>query len=128
LSTTGIVVFAHGSRIESANREVRAVTEQMTQAGGFRLVETAFLDIASPTLEEAVGQLIARGASRVVVLPYFLTLGTHLQRDLPRIAAAASRAHNGIEVHVAAPLDGHPALSTILLDRAREALGAGLSR
>jgi sirohydrochlorin ferrochelatase len=120
---TGLIVFAHGSRVESANREVRAVTNRMVQAGGFSLVETAFLDIASPTLDEAVGLLITKGAARVVVLPYFLTMGTHLRRDLPRIAAAASQANHGIEIRLAAPLDGHPALAEILVDRAREALG-----
>ena len=68
--------------------------------------------------------LIARGAKRIVVIPYFLTLGTHLQRDLPRLAQSASRDHGDIEIEITAPLDGHPALVEALLDRASEALGA----
>ncbi|MCL6650618.1 MAG: pyridoxine 5'-phosphate synthase [Chloroflexi bacterium] len=80
---TGIVVFAHGSSVASANEAVRSVAARMAEAGGFELVETAFLELARPDLNEAVGRLRARGAGRIVVVPYFLTLGIHLQRDLP---------------------------------------------
>jgi sirohydrochlorin ferrochelatase len=66
--------------------------------------------------------LIERGATRVIVIPYFLTLGTHMQRDLPRLARDASKAHGDIEMLITSPLDGHPALVQALLDRADEAL------
>lgn len=118
---TGFIVFAHGSRVESANQAVRAVAAQMA-ASGRHIVEPAFLEIGQPDLTAATGLLIARGAQRIVVLPYFLTLGTHMQRDLPRLALEASHAHGDIEMQIASPLDGHPALVQALLDRASEAL------
>lgn len=120
---TGIVVFAHGSTVESANEAVRAVAAELATRGGYALVETAFLDV-QPDLAVAVDRLAARGAARIVVIPYFLTLGIHLQRDLPRIVAGLSRIHHNMEIQVTPPLDGHPVLCDILLDRAREA-GAG---
>ena len=119
---TGIVIFAHGSRIESANEAVRQVAADMAHRGGFDLVETAFLDLAPPDLREAVRRLVASGASRILVIPYFLTLGTHLQRDLPLLVQQAAAGHENIEITVTAPLDGHHTLSQILLDRARQAL------
>lgn len=119
---TGFVIFAHGSRVEPANEAVRAVSADMAQRGGFDLVEAAFLELASPDLTQAVERLASRGAARVVVIPYFLTMGTHLQRDLPKLAEEAARANPGIEVVVTDPLDGHHNLSEILLDRARRAL------
>jgi len=63
---------------------------------------------------------VERGAGRVIVVPYFLTLGTHLLRDLPRIAAEVSGIYKGVEIVVSRPLDGHPALTGILVERARE--------
>jgi sirohydrochlorin ferrochelatase len=57
-----------------------------------------------------------------VVTPYFLTMGIHLQRDLPKIAGAAAARHPGIEIVCTEPLDGHPALETILAERALGAL------
>ena len=59
-----------------------------------------------------------QGIERIVVIPYFLTLGIHLERDLPALVADISQSHNGLEIAVTPPLDGHPALLQILLDRA----------
>lgn len=119
---TGIVVFAHGSSIASANDAVRSVTASVAEAGQFELAEVAFLELASPDLGEAVTRLRARGAERIVVVPYFLTLGIHLQRDLPRIVEAVRQQHPGVELVIAEPLDGHGALTQIVVERARQAL------
>jgi sirohydrochlorin ferrochelatase len=118
---TGFIVFAHGSRIASANQAVRDVAAQMA-ASGRHVVETAFLELGQPDLAGATALLIARGAKRIVVIPYFLTLGTHMQRDLPGLAQDASRGHGDIEIEITPPLDGHPALVQALLDRASQAL------
>ncbi len=67
---------------------------------------------------------MARASNLPVVVPYFLTLGLHLQRDLPSIVKELSRINKGVRIDVAPPLDGHPALSRILQERAREALAA----
>jgi sirohydrochlorin ferrochelatase len=120
---TAYVVFAHGSRVESANDAVREVAAQLAAAGGFETVDVAFLDCVQPDLPATIGNLARQGAERIVVLPYFLTLGRHAAEDLPRIATEASRIHSSVRVEIAAPLDGHPALIQALLDRARESTG-----
>ena len=120
--STAIVVFAHGSPIESANDAVRAVAEQARRAGGFDRAEVAFLEPSHPDLAEATGRLSGEGATRILVVPYFLTLGLHLQRDLPRIVEDVARLFPQIEMRVTPPLDGHPALAGIVLDRAKDAL------
>lgn len=117
--STGIIVFAHGSRIESANQAVRVVAAELARAGPFEHVEAAFLELGQPDLDGAVLRLFGRGVNRIVIIPYFLTLGTHMERDLPRIVARISKSHKGLEISIAPPLDGHPALLQILLDRAR---------
>jgi len=118
---TAFIIFAHGSRVESANQAVRDVAAQMAQSGP-HIVEAAYLELGEPNLADAARRLITRGAQRIVVIPYFLTLGTHMQRDLPRLARDASRANGDIEIRITSPLDGHPALLQALLDRATEAL------
>jgi sirohydrochlorin ferrochelatase len=117
--STGIVVFAHGSRIESANESVRLAAAELARAGGYSLVESAFLELGHPDLEGAVRKLVEAGATRVVVIPYFLTLGMHLERDLPRIISSISEKNKGLEIVATAPLDGHPGLVEALLARAR---------
>jgi len=118
---TGYVIFAHGSSVESANDAVRAVAARAAEAGNLNPCEAAFLEGGKPGLSEAVAAVASRGASDVVVIPYFLTLGLHLQRDLPELVRIAERRVPGVAIRVTAPLDGHPGLSAILVQRAREA-------
>jgi sirohydrochlorin ferrochelatase len=117
--TTGIIVFAHGSRIEAANQAVRSAAADLARSGDCPIVEAAFLELGRPSLEEAADLLVARGVDRVVIIPYFLTPGTHLERDLPALVARISNKNNSIQVLVTASLDGHPGLVQILADRAR---------
>ena len=115
--TTGIIVFAHGSRVESANQAVRAVAAELARAGDFAHVEAAFLELGEPDLASAAARLVELGVERILVLPYFLTLGLHMERDLPRLTQSISNHYKELEVLVGDPLDGHPALVDILLDR-----------
>ena len=118
---TGFIVFAHGSSIESANDAVRAMAADLARQGGYEAVETAFLEGGKPDLRAAVDVLAGCGIARIVVIPYFLTLGLHLQRDLPRLAREVQAVHPDLEIQITPPLDGHPALIQALLGRAREA-------
>ena len=120
--TTGIIVFAHGSRIEPANQAVRSAAAELARAGDYPIVEAAFLELGRPSLEEAADLLVARGVQRIVVIPYFLTPGTHLERDLPALVDHISNKNKDIQILVTASLDGHPGLVQILADRARTAL------
>ena len=117
--TTGIVVFAHGSRIEAANQAVRSAAADLARAGHCPIVEAAFLELGRPSLEEAADLLVARGVERILIIPYFLTPGMHLERDLPTLVERISKKNKGIQVLVSASLDGHPGLVEILADRAR---------
>ena len=118
---SGIVIFAHGSSVRSANEAVRTVAQAAAGAGSFPEVEVAFLE-AQPTLDEAVARLADRGVRHILVVPYFLTLGIHLQRDLPGMVDRLAQVHQNVEIRCTPPLDGHPALIQILVDRVRDGL------
>jgi sirohydrochlorin ferrochelatase len=113
---TGIVVFAHGSRVEPANEAVRLVATELALAG-YEPVEAAFLELGQPDLPQAAAKLAAQGCRRIIVTPYFLTLGLHMERDLPKLVQAISLNNNNLEIIVTPPLDRHPALLQILKDR-----------
>src|SRR5271156_4513523 len=100
MPATGYIVFAHGSSVESANDAVRMVAAEMARRGGYGAVEAAFLGGGEPDLSGAVETLMGGGVSRVVVIPYFLTLGLHLQRDLPMLIGELRARHPGMEIDV----------------------------
>jgi sirohydrochlorin ferrochelatase len=121
---TGYTVFAHGSSVESANEAVRMVVEKLrSKTENLGALNTSFLEGGSPSLAEAVQELAFTGCDKIVVIPYFLTLGLHLKRDLPNLVAEAKAKFPHLEIQVADPLDGHPALLTILADRMQSIAG-----
>jgi len=117
----GIIVFAHGSRVESANEAVRTVAGELARRGDFR-VEAAFLELGRPDLEGAAARLVSAGVDSITVIPYFLTLGLHMERDLPPLIEKISNQYSGLRIATTPPLDGHPALVDILRTRAADAL------
>ena len=62
---TGFIVFAHGSRVEGANESVGAVAAELARAGGYELVEAAFLDLRPP----AEGAMLATSSTFSISLP-----------------------------------------------------------
>jgi len=116
-----IVLVDHGSRRREANASLERVAELVRAAAPGREVRCAHMELAGPTLAEAVEACVAAGAREIVVVPYFLAPGSHSTRDIPRLARQAAERHPGTEVRVAAPLGVHPALAAVVLDRAREA-------
>jgi sirohydrochlorin ferrochelatase len=117
--STGIIVFAHGSRIEPANEAVRKAAADLARIGEHPNVEAAFLELGRPDMEEAADLLVARGVHRLIIVPYFLTPGMHLERDLPVLVERISKKNRNIQVLVTESLDGHPGLVQILADRVR---------
>jgi sirohydrochlorin cobaltochelatase len=115
---TALVLFAHGSPVESANEPVRVLARQAGEQGGFPFSIAAFLDGGEPDLSGAVRRAVSAGARRIVVVPFFLTMGLHLRRDVPRIATELRHVHPGVTIEVTEPLEGHPALLRAVLDRA----------
>jgi len=119
-NNTAIVVFAHGSSVEAANEGVRAMTAELARRGDFSLTDTAFLEMAKPDLPASAERLIAAGARRLLIVPFFLTLGIHLRRDLPGIVDQLRIIHPGVDFQIAPPLEGHPSLVDVMLGRARD--------
>jgi len=115
--TTGLILFAHGSRIETANEGVRAIAADLARAAAIEHIEPAFLELGHPDLAGAAANLASQGVARIVIIPYFLTLGLHLERDLPALVEGLRAAHPGTEFQVTPPLEGHPGLLPVLLDR-----------
>ena len=61
--------------------------------------------------------LVARGVRDILVVPYFLTLGIHLERDLPRIISQIADRFGHVKIRATPPLEGHSALVEALLER-----------
>ncbi len=119
----GIILFAHGSSVEEANRGVHDLAREVERAGPYQHVRAAFLELAQPDLSTAIREAVESGMRRVIVIPYFLTMGIHLRRDLPNLMKPEKQKYRDVEIEVAQPLEGHPLMATIILSRVREVTG-----
>ena len=118
---TAIIVFAHGSAVPEANREVGRLAEEVSRQAQCP-ARPAFLELAQPDLPAAVAEAVAAGARRIVVIPYFLTMGVHVRRDLPRLIAEQQARFPEADIRAAQSLEGYPGMAQALLDRVQEAL------
>ncbi|HEV3258198.1 MAG TPA: CbiX/SirB N-terminal domain-containing protein [Gemmataceae bacterium] len=119
---TALLVIAHGSRQDEANADLYHVVEEMKKRGGYALVEASFLELADPGIEQGAADCVAAGATRVVLLPYFLSAGIHVRRDLTAIRGALAEKFPRATFHLAEPLGRHPLLLDVVADRARQAI------
>lgn len=87
-----MVLIAHGSRIEAANEEVRVLARTLAARLGYPVI-AAYLELADPSIPAAVDQALELDPSEILVLPYFLTQGRHVQEDIPAILAEKARAY-----------------------------------
>jgi sirohydrochlorin ferrochelatase len=116
-SETALVVIAHGSREPDANADVVHLARAIETRAAYSIVEPAFLELAEPTIEKAVETCVGRGAKQVVLVPYFLSAGVHVRRDLSEITKRLCSVHPGIAFRQAEPLGRHPALVDIVIER-----------
>jgi sirohydrochlorin ferrochelatase len=117
---TALLLIAHGSRQEEANADLFHVVAGL-RARGQAIVEASFLELAEPGIEEGGCRCVAQGAERVILLPYFLSAGVHVRRDLAEARAKLAERFAAVEFRLAEPLGRHPLLLDVVADRAREA-------
>ena len=118
---TALLLIAHGSRQPEANADLHHVVEGLRRRG-HAVVEAAFLELAEPDIDAGGARCVARGAGRVVLLPYFLSAGVHVGRDLTAARDRLAARFPGVEFRLAEPLGRNPLLLDVLEERAREAL------
>ena len=85
-------------------------------------IALAYLEIMTPTLEEAIASLIVEGASAITVFPLFMAQGGHLKQDLPRILDAIRAAQPHVPISLESAVGEVPelldAIAGWVLDRA----------
>jgi sirohydrochlorin ferrochelatase len=118
---TALLLIAHGSRQEEANADLHHLAAQMRQRGPYSIVEPAFLELAEPTITQAAERCVERGARRVILLPYFLSAGVHVRRDLQDHCRRLGEHFRNVSFLLAEPLGRHPLLVDVVADRARQA-------
>jgi sirohydrochlorin ferrochelatase len=115
-----LLLVAHGSRRAESNAEVGRLADELRNRAGpeFGWVGHAFLELAEPSIAQGMGQAAAAGADELLVLPYFLSAGRHVVKDIPDEVALGLREQPQLRVSVAPYLGAMPGVSDLLLETA----------
>lgn len=114
--------MAHGSRIAEANDAARQVAEMVQELTGFEIIEVSFRELHEPNIQSGIDACVARGADRVLLMPYFLFMGAHVQHDLPEEIEEAKKRHPDLIMEMGGHLGAHRKLAEIEAERIGEAL------
>lgn len=119
---TALLMMAHGSRIAEANDAARDVAMMVQEMTGFEIVEVSFRELHEPNIQQGIDTCVARGAQRILLMPYFLFMGAHVQHDLPEEIEEAKKRHPGLIMEMGSHLGAHRKLAEIESERIAEAL------
>ena len=96
--TTAVLLIAHGSRHPPANEDLHQLAARLAATGDHPIVEPPFLELAEPDIAVGGDRCVARGAACVLMVPYFLSEGVHLTRDLTAARRSATESPPGSRI------------------------------
>ena len=115
-----LILIAHGSRISAANQEIIDLAQllQCRANKTYSQVVPAFLELADPSIPDAIQQVIDSGANEVVLLPYFLASGKHVETDIPSEVEKKQLEHPHIDIKLLDYFGRAQGIDDILLKQA----------
>jgi sirohydrochlorin ferrochelatase len=118
-----LLLIAHGSRRAEANADLDHVAAEMRRRGRFGFVQCSYLELTEPGIQAGGELCVAAGATRVVMLPYFLSPGVHVREDLTEARDELAAKFPTVQFSLAEPLGRHPLLIDIVAERASDVAG-----
>jgi len=119
-ASVGVVVVDHGSRRAESNALLDDVAALFARVSGMPIVEPAHMELAEPSIAVALARCVERGATTVVVFPYFLSPGRHWTEDIPRLAAEAAAPFRDVRYVVTSPLGLHDLMAELMALRVEQ--------
>jgi len=113
---TAVVVLGHGSRAAEAQKLLAWVAEGISRRIHCPVL-AASLQFNEPTLQDCCRLLAAQGARRIIVAPYFLFEGNHMQRDIPSQLEVLAGELSNVELVLSPPLGADERLVEVMVKR-----------
>lgn len=122
-----LVLVAHGSRRQASNEEVIALSGVIAREmkDEYPIVEAGFLELAEPSIPDALDRCVRQGATDICVVPYFLSAGRHVHEDIPAEVDKARAMHANIPMTILTHIGGSPQMKDLIRNVVRESAHAG---
>ena len=112
-----LIIAAHGSRKKKSNLEVATLAERVSKKakGSFEEVGHAFLQLADPLLEKKINELVKKGATKIVIFPFFIGSGNHILVDIPELVKKAQSAYPKVDFKLTRHLGKIEAIEDVII-------------
>jgi sirohydrochlorin ferrochelatase len=95
-----LLIVDHGSRRREAHEHLEWVASQVRGRRPDLPVYVAHMELAGPSIHQAIAACARDGVEELFVHPFFLVPGLHAAADVPRLVDAAAVAHPGLRVRI----------------------------
>jgi sirohydrochlorin cobaltochelatase len=119
-----LLVAGHGSQDAAAAVELLALADRVRALDPGLALACGFIELSPPPLSVACADLVAQGATEVVVVPVMLLAAGHVKDDVPALLARLRRQHPGVRFRYARELGIHPDLLAVVDERLDAAVPA----
>lgn len=110
-----LLIVDHGSRRPEAHQHLEGIAARVREIQPELLVYAAHMELAEPSIHDAIDRAVADGATDIWVHPLFLVPGRHLAEDIPRLVESAATRHGGVQVRVTDALGSLPDIASLIL-------------
>jgi sirohydrochlorin cobaltochelatase len=116
-----IILAAHGSRQKASAAEVATLAKKLDTkvktngSNDIHQVVHAFLQFCDPSLETVIQELADSGVDEMVIFPFFISAGSHVQTDIPRAVETARQKHPNVRFHITRHLGVLDAVEDLVL-------------
>lgn len=118
-----LILFSHGSLLCGAGEALDAHARHLRETGAFEWVEVGYMNYSEPTFSQAVARCEAAGATRILVLPFFLVPGFFVTKTLPERIVKAQADFPALTFTVADAIGFDERLADAVIDAAQNPLG-----
>jgi len=116
-----LILVAHGTRDPEGVNEFRAFAGKVGESLHHWTVTPSFLELAEPSVLDAIERAVSLGASRVLVMPLLLAPAGHMKNDVASAVQVARQTYPAVEFYYGAPLGVDARILSLLDTRLREA-------
>ncbi len=111
----GFLIVAHGSRKDHANQQVKNLVKELSNYFQSAMFEPAFMELASPTIEDGIMALAKKDMDHLIAYPYFLFKGMHFSKDIPDIIKnIINKLEKKVDFKMLDPIGQHPKISDLV--------------
>ncbi|MGG0186173.1 sirohydrochlorin chelatase [Bacillus rhizoplanae] len=118
----GIVYIGHGSRLQEGNKQFIHFVQSVIKERSEGIQKIGFLELTTPTVQDAITEAILDGATEVLLVPVLLFAAAHYKRDVPFEIEQIQKRYPHITFLVVPPFSTHPLMIELVIKRIHEAM------